>query len=130
VWDVSKIMKPLLSENIKEFERRFNSAKDAELKYVTVLDPTTMCITIGVQDESRAFDWIDLELKVSSVSDARLVDENKFSFIDTSDGISIIYKNGEVIVAVGSYKSFEAAVNAPLFIKGGTLKYQENSFSA
>ena len=123
-------MKPLYVSQIESFNRRFNSFIESELRRVDIVSPTTMLIVFSVQDENRAFDWINLELEVSGVSDARLVDEDKISFIDMSDGISILYKDSNVIVSVGKYSSFESANNAPLFIKGGTLKYQENTFNA
>jgi hypothetical protein len=89
-----------------------------------------MNIVLSVQDENRAFDWINLKLEISGVSDARLIDENKISFVDMSDGISILYEDNNVIISVGKYSSFESANNAPLYIKGDTLKYQENTFNA
>jgi hypothetical protein len=123
-------MKPLHVSQIESFNRRFNHLIDSELRRVDILSPTTMSIVLSVQDENRAFDWINLELEISGISDARLIDENKISFVDMSDGISILYEDNNVIVSVGKYSSFESANNAPLYIKGDTLKYQENTFNA
>jgi len=123
-------MKPLRADNLESFNRRFNYAKDAMLNSLDVIDATTISLRLSVQDEGRGFDWIDIVVEVSGVSDARLVDDNRLSLIDMSDGLSVIFEDGVVIVAVGSYKRVDSAVNAPLFIKGSTLKYQENSFSA
>ena len=123
-------MKPLHVSQIESFNKRFNSLIDSELRRVDIISPTTMSIVLSVQDENRAFDWINLELEVSGVSDARLIDEDKISFLDMSDGISILYEEKNVIISVGKYNSFESANNAPLLIKGGTLKYQENTFNA
>jgi hypothetical protein len=123
-------MKPLHVSQIESFNRRFNHLIDSELRRVDILSPTTMSIVLSVQDENRAFDWINLELEISGVSDARLIDENKISFVDMSDGISILYEDNNVIISVGKYSSFESANNAPLYIKGDTLKYQENTFNA
>jgi hypothetical protein len=123
-------MKPLHVSQIESFNRRFNHLIDSELRRVDILSPTTMNIVLSVQDENRAFDWINLKLEISGVSDARLIDENKISFVDMSDGISILYEDNNVIISVGKYSSFESANNAPLYIKGDTLKYQENTFNA
>ncbi len=123
-------MKPLHVSQIDTFYERFDRAIDGELRTLTLISPTVMILRLSVQDKGRAFDWIDLELEVSEVNDARLIDEKKLSFIDMSEGISILFKDDNVIVCVGSYSSFNAALNAPLFIRGSALKYQENNFSA
>ncbi len=123
-------MKPLYVSQIDTFNKRFDKAINGELRTLRVTDPTTMILRVSVQDEGRAFDWIDLELEVSGVSDALLVDENRLSFLDMSEGISILFEDANVIVCVGNYSSFDAAHNAPLFIRGSALKYQENNFSA
>ena len=123
-------MKPLHVSQIDTFNRRFNRAINGELRTLKIINPTTMLLRVSVQDEGRAFDWIDLELEVSGVSDARLVDEDKLSFLDMSEGISILFDDKSVIICIGNYSSFDAAHNAPLFIRGSALKYQENNFSA
>ncbi len=123
-------MKPLHASDIESFNKRFNSLIDAQLRRVDVISPTTMLVIFSVQDENRAYDWINLELEVSGVSDARLIDESKISFVDMSEGVSILFEENSVIISVGKYSSVESASNAPLFIKGGTLKYQENTFNA
>lgn len=123
-------MKPLTSSEIETFKKRFDHGINGELRTLNILNPTTMVLRLSVQDEGRGFDWIDLELEVSGVNDARLVDESKLSFIDMSEGISILFEDSSVIVCVGNYQNLEAALNAPLFIRGSALKYQENNFSA
>ena len=123
-------MKPLHVSQIESFNKRFNWLIDSELRRVDISSPTTIVIVFSVQDENRAFDWINLELEVSGVSDAHLVDENKIPFIDMSDGVNILYEDNNVIISVGKYNTFESANNASLFIKGDTLKYQENTFNA
>ncbi|MEA1918266.1 MAG: hypothetical protein U9N52_00355 [Campylobacterota bacterium] len=123
-------MKPLTSSQIEVFNQRFDRAINGELRSLTIINPTTMLLRLSVQDEGRGFDWIDLELEISGVVDARLIDESKLSFLDMSEGISILFDANEILVSVGDYNTFEAGINAPLFIRGGTLKYQENNFSA
>ncbi len=123
-------MRPLLSSQIKTFMKRFDNAKEGQLRTLSIINPITMILRLSVQDEGRGFDWIDLELEVSGVSDVRLIDENKLSYLDMSEGLSIVFEANNVIVAVGQYDSFEAVHNAPLFIRGSALKYQENNFSA
>jgi hypothetical protein len=123
-------MKPLSASMTETFYQRFDRAINGELQTLTILSPTTMILRLSVQDEARAFDWIDLELEISGVSDARIIEEKQLSFLDMSEGISILFEEDEVIVCVGDYVGFEAAINAPLFIRGSALKYQENTFSA
>ncbi|MEA3522410.1 MAG: hypothetical protein U9R50_05500 [Campylobacterota bacterium] len=123
-------MKPLHVSDIETFTKRFDYAIDGELRSLTILNPTTMTLRLSVQDEGRGFDWIDLELEVSGVNDARLVQESKLSFLDMSEGISILFEDSNVIVCIGDYSSFDAAQNAPLFIRGSGLKYQENEFDS
>ncbi len=123
-------MKPLHVSEIDTFDKRFDRCSGGELRSLKLINPTTMVLRLSVQDAGRGFDWIDLELEVSGVNDARLIDESKLSFIDMSEGISILFEDLNVIVCVGDYSSFEAAHDAPLFIRGSALKYQENNFSA
>ncbi len=47
-----------------------------------------------------------------------------------SESISILFDDKGVMVCIGNYSSFDGAHNAPLYIRGSTLKYQENSLSA
>ena len=123
-------MHPVLASQIEAFEARFDYAINGVLHSVTVVNPKVIVIRVSVQDEARAFDWIDLELEISGVSDARLIEDEKLKFVDMSEGMTMLYENGEVIVAIGEYDYLDAALNAPLFVRGGALKYQENSFSA
>jgi hypothetical protein len=123
-------MKPLSASMVETFYQRFDRASNGELRNLSIINPTTMLLRLSTQDEARGFDWIDLEFEISGVNDARLVDESQLSFLDMSDGISILFEDSEVIICVGDYIAFEAAKNAPLFIRGSALKYQENTFSA
>ncbi len=123
-------MRPLHVSQIEVFNKRFNNLIDAELIRVDINSATAITLIFNVQDENREFDWIGLELQVSGVSDAKIVDDNKIPFIDMSDGVSILHENSSVIISIGKYRSFETANNAPLFVKGSTLKYKENTFNA
>ncbi len=123
-------MRPVLASEIEAFEARFDYAINGVLHAITVIDPKTMIVRLSVQDEARGFDWIDLELQISGVSDARLIDDEKLKYVDMSEGMTMLYENGEVVIAVGEYDYMEAALHAPLFIRGSALKYQENTFSA
>lgn len=123
-------MKPLTASMIETFYQRFDRAVNGELRSVNILNPSTIMLRLSVQDEARAFDWIDLELEISGISDARLIEDKQLPFVDMSEGISIVFEGSEVIVCVGGYRDFEAARHAPLFIQGSALKYQENTFSA
>jgi hypothetical protein len=123
-------MRPVLASEIETFEARFDYAINGTLRTINVLDPKTILIRISVQDKARSFDWIDLELEISDVSDARLIEDAKLKYVDMSEGMTMLYENGEIIIAVGEYDYLDAALNAPLFVRGGALKYQENTFSA
>jgi len=123
-------MKPLTASMIETFYQRFDRAINGELRSVNILNPLTIILRLSVQDEAREFDWIDLELEISGITDARLIEDKQLSFVDMSEGLSIVFEESEVIVCVGGYTDFEATRHAPLFIKGSALKYQENTFSA
>ncbi len=123
-------MRPLLGPEVEAFEARFDYAINGTLRSLSVSNPQTIVLRLSVQDEARGFDWIDLEIEVSGVTDARLVEDDKLGFLDMSDGITVMFESGEAIVAVGEFDYLESALDAPLFIRGSALKYQEKPFSA
>ncbi|DAB29992.1 MAG TPA: hypothetical protein CFH84_06445 [Sulfurimonas sp. UBA12504] len=121
-------MKPLLANNLKIFLQRFNNFKNAELRSVEVSSPTTISVTFAAQDSARAFNWITITLTFEGVSDAKLIEINKLSFIDMSDGISLVCETNLIAFSIGSYNSIDAIKNANLFVISNSLKYQEGQF--
>jgi len=128
VWVVNRPMKPLLANNLKIFLQRFNNFKNAELRSVEVSSPTTISVTFAAQDSARAFNWITITLTFEGVSDAKLIEINKLSFIDMSDGISLVCETNLIAFSIGSYNSIDAIKNANLFVISNSLKYQEGQF--
>jgi len=122
-------MKPLTAANKKELMHRIENGIGSELKSLTVIDPVTMQLRLSVQDKTRGFDWIDIIFEVSGVNDARLIEDAKLPFVDMEEGITLAFEGEEVVLAAGDYSSFHSALDAPLFLKGSSIKYEEAPFS-
>ncbi len=120
-------MKPLLAKDLTAFMQRFNNFKDGEFRSLEVISPTTMKITLAGQDEARAFDWISLELELSGVSDARLLDSSKLHLVDMGDGINLI-NDGELAFGLGEYDNISSIKNSSCYIICADIKYQEGNF--
>ena len=123
-------MRPLLKNKAPELLTRIDQAIDGELLSVVMNHPQSFTVELSVQDKNRGYDWINIAFEIEGVIDAKLVDENKLSHVDLSDGVSLLYEDGVVLLAVGQYKTIESAKNAILFLAGTTLKYEERPFKS
>jgi hypothetical protein len=121
-------MKPLLPNNFKTFLQRFNNFKDAEIRSFEVISPTNIILTLATQDSARAYDWITVTLAFEGVHNAKLIEENRFSFVDMSEGISLLNEENNIAFGIGFYNSMNAIQNATSFIISKSLKYQEGQF--
>lgn len=122
-------MKPLNPNSTKQLLERIDNATNAELRSITIVDPTTMQLRMSAQDRNRGFDWIDIIFEISGINSAQLVDDCKLSFVDTVEGISILFDGGSVGLGVGSYASMDALRASGLFFIGNGIKYAETDFS-
>jgi len=107
---------------------RFLNFKDAEFSSLEIINPTEIHVSFRVQDKARDFDWISLSLKFFGVKNARLIENSKLSFLDMSDGVSIITEDGILAFALGEYNTLKTIQNAPLFIIASDMKYTEGEF--
>ncbi len=121
-------MKPLLKKDIESFLKRFDNFIDAEFKSIEILSPTSIKITIAAQDGARGFDWITVDFEFSGVSDARLLDNSKLSYIDINEGVTLISENSRFAFAIGSYNNFSNITDSVCYIKADSLKYKEGIF--
>jgi len=107
---------------------RFNNFKDAELRSLEVVSPTNIKLIVALQDSARAFDWITLEIDFIGVHDARLLEQNKLSFVDMSEGVSLLHVNNEFAFGIGACYNVQAIKNSTLYIISQDLKYKEGQF--
>ncbi|MEA1917565.1 MAG: hypothetical protein U9N42_08625 [Campylobacterota bacterium] len=121
-------VKPITCSVSEEFVARFDGFIDCEIKSINMPTPTSCEITCNAQDTQRGFDWIGLKLTCSEISDAKLLDNSELSYLDMSDGISILYEDNNVILSVGKYKSFSNAKDAKVYIVANSIKYKETMF--
>ncbi len=112
-------MQPLFSNKLTDFLDRFINFEEAEFRNIKIINPTTITLTFATQDKNRGYDWISVKLEFSGVSDASLIDNNKLSFVDMSDGISL--KNN------GTFFAFKIK-NSTCQIKSSTIKFEEGQF--
>ena len=122
------LAKPLESKNLKSFLQRFDNFRDGELRHVEIESPTKISITISAQDSARAFDWITVTLEFSGVREAKLVDINKLSFIDMSEGISILYDNNSFAFGISKCENTSGIKTSICHIISADLKYKEGLF--
>jgi len=118
-------MKPIT--DIDTFLKRFNNFIDAEFRSIEIISATTMKITFATQDEARAFDWLSIDLEFSGITDAKLLDDSKLSFVDMQDGITLLNENGNTAFGIGKY-TISSITDSICYIKASTLKYKEGQF--
>jgi len=122
-------MKPLTSSSASQLLKRIEYATNGELRSVNMKDPTTFTITFSVQDKSREFDWINILFEIRGVHDARFIDDDKFSFINMNDGITILFENDNCGLLFGHYSSLASAKDSVMYVIGKSIKYEELPFS-
>ena len=123
-------MKPLLANKSRELLTRIDNAIDGELYAVTMNSPLNFTIELSVQDKNRGYDWINIAFEIDGVSDARLIEDEKLSFVDMSEGITVLFEDGTYAIGVGKYDSLESIKSATLYLIGSTLKYEERPFNS
>ena len=107
---------------------RFCNFKDAEFRSLEVISPLHVKLSLAVQDKSRDFDWITLELDFTGVIDARLIEEKKLKYIDMSEGVSLFHVDQKFAFGIGACYNIQAIKNATLYIIFNDLKYKEREF--
>jgi hypothetical protein len=123
-------MKPLNgAAAASALRERILSGEGAMLRSLRLHGPSTASLTLSVQDKQRGFDWIDLTFEMHGISDARLIDDEKLDFLDTDDGITVLFEEGLWGLGVGRYSGLKALRDAPLYLIGTSLKYEEAPFS-
>ncbi len=121
-------MKPLLAKDLGGFLQRFENFQDAELRNIEVLSPTTLKVTVAAQDSAREFDWVSIELEFNDVEDAKLLDTAKLSFVDMSEGITLIYENKKFAFGITNSYNITNIRDAQCYIISSNLKYHEGNF--
>lgn len=121
-------MKPIPQTQLSNFLERFSHFKDAELRSLEIILPTVIRVTLAAQDSARAYDWITVTFEFSGVSDAKLLEENQLSYVDMSDGISLIYEENKFAFAVSECYNIPSVKNSSLYLVGDSLKYEEGQF--
>ena len=119
-------MKPLT--NVDAFLKRFNNFKGGEVRSIEITSPSIMTITLAGQDESRAFDWISLQLECNGISDAQLLDNSKLAYIDMNEGLSIVKTNNTLAFALGECYNEASVKSASCYIECSNMKYKEGLF--
>ena len=122
-------MKPLHVSEMKSFLSRFERFSLSEVKAITIKSPSVIEIQFSVQDTGRGFDWIDLAFELSNVSDAKLIENSKLSYLDMSEGISIIFEGNRFAFCYGDYSSQQSVKDSALYIISESIKYKELPFS-
>ncbi len=118
-------MKPLHKNDLKAFLERFDNAQGGELVSLEMISPTSFKIALTVQDKARAFDWVNLNIEFTGVSDAKLLDDKALKAVDMEEGINIDFTPEGVEVGFGSTEYLAS----PLHLRSDDIKYEETEFS-
>ena len=118
-------MKPLLKNDLKAFLERFEHVRGGEIVSFQIITPTSFKITLTAQDKNRAFDWVNLNLELSGVTDAKLLDDSALRALDMEEGINIDYTDEGILLGFGA----EEYLASPLRLCTEVLKYEESPFS-
>ena len=121
-------MKPLSADNLNSFMERFDNFREGEFRSIEIVSPTTITITFAGQDSAREFDWISMKFEFSGVNDANLLENGKLSFVDMSEGISIIDAEGLFAFGLGNCYNISSIKNSACHIISSSLKYEEGLF--
>lgn len=123
-----KSMKPLYKKDLTNFVKRFGNFVDADFRSIEVVSPLQMRVVLGVQDSARAFDWISITLEFSGVSDARLLEQNRLSLLDMSQGANLIHDNDLFAFGLGECYNISTTKSSTCYIISTDLKYEEGLF--
>ncbi|QOY54662.1 hypothetical protein HUE87_12525 [Candidatus Sulfurimonas marisnigri] len=121
-------MKPILAKELPNFLKRFGNFVHGELRNIEIISPTVIKLTIAGQDSARGFDWLTIELELSGVSDAKLLDSSKLLHVDMSNGINIIFEENSFAFGIGDYHNLSGIKNAVCYIISSSIKYKEGLF--
>jgi hypothetical protein len=114
--------------SIKKLLERFSDFQGAELRSLEIISPTEITLSMALQDAARDFDWVTLHLHFSGVSDARVVENKKLPFIDTSNKMALLQKDAYIAFASSECYNIEELKNQTLYIIAKTLKTSESAF--
>jgi hypothetical protein len=120
-------VKPLSASALKNLLERIDTAREGEIRSLTLLSPTSIEIRFSVQDIARGYDWIDVVFRVDGVNDAKLVSDNVLRALDMSEGITVEIHDKNCALAIGNYSG--RANEAPFYIIGTSIGYEELPFS-
>jgi len=123
-------MRPLLEKQLTELLDRIDHATHGEIVSVTMNHPQNFTVELSVQDKNRGYDWINIAFEIDGIVDANLLDDNRLSMIDMSEGITLLFEDGHYALAVGSYNNIAALKSATLYLVGNSIKYEERPFSS
>ena len=121
-------MKPLLAKDLESFLKRFDNFRDGEFRSIEVLSPTTIVVTFAGQDSAKEFDWISVDFEFSGIDGAKLLDNKKLSFVDMSDGVSIINEDEIFSFGIGDCNNIQSIKNSTCHIISTSVKYRQGSF--
>lgn len=103
--------------------------KGSEIRFISVVSATTIQIKLSVQDSARDFDWIDLLLELSDVTQAQILDEKRVHLLDMDEGINLFFQDGQFILCHGNYNSIQNVQDSLLYTISKSIKYKELPFS-
>lgn len=105
------------------------NGEGCEIKALNIVDSANMSITLGVQDQRRDNDWMDLELYFYEVFAAKLLNDEQLSKLSTDNGFSLVFDGERVLFAFDKAESFNDTLEQEFYIICKNVKYDEKPFS-
>ncbi|MBD3824499.1 MAG: hypothetical protein IE916_08335 [Epsilonproteobacteria bacterium] len=121
-------MQPLLAPKLTDFLKRFDSFRGSEVISFQIVSPTVIELLMRVQDAHRDFDWIELTLQFNGISDARLIENEKMSLIDMSDGVTLKNDGSKFAFGIGAGYNVANISDSICYILANSIKYKESMF--
>ena len=114
-------------QEIQKVLEKFDNFKYAEFKSIQTLSKTSMLLTFIVQDDDgEETDKVTFQL--DGVNEARLIENNVLSYLDMTDGISIIKYSDIYAFSLGkSNDDLLAMKNTPLYATASEINVNQES---
>ena len=107
---------------------RFDNFKGCEFRSLDIISVNEISLVYAAQDAARAFDWITVRLTFTGVVDAKLLESNKMSMIDASDGICLGAIENQFAFASSECRNASNIKDSACYVIAQSLKYEEGSF--
>lgn len=114
-------------QEIQKVLEKFDNFRYAVFDSIQTLSETSLLLTFTVQDDDGE-DTDKVSFQLDGVNEARLIENNVLSYLDMTDGISIIKYSDIIAFSIGkSNDDLLAIKNTPLYVIASDIKHSQSS---